>query len=80
MAKDEKKTIKNNKKKNTKKKNNTPKESYFKQVNKELHLVKWPTAKEVVKYTIATIVLCLILSLLFILLNFLLSVIKGWFV
>lgn len=70
---------KKTKKKETKK-NNQPKESYFKKVRKELKLVKWPTAKEVLKYTASTIVLCLILCAFFLLLNLGLSFIKGLFV
>ena len=56
-----------------------PKESYFKKVGKELKLVKWPTAKDVLKYTISTIVFCIILCALFMLLNLILSIVKGWF-
>ncbi len=56
----------------------TPKESYLKGVKKELSLVKWPTWKEVFKNTAATIVLCILLSSFFLLLNLLLSIIKGW--
>lgn len=55
-----------------------PKESYIKKVKKELKLVKWPTAKEVLKYTISTVVFCIILCCLFMALNLLLSVVKGW--
>lgn len=55
-----------------------PKESYIKKVKKELKLVKWPTAKEVLKYTISTMVFCIILCCLFMALNLLLSVVKGW--
>lgn len=79
---EEKKQVKKatTKKKNTKKKtvSTAPKESYLKRVRKELKLVKWPTAKEVLKYTISTVVFCLILCCLFMLLNLLLSVVKGW--
>ena len=73
----EKKTVKKAKptKKNTKKK-----ETFFKGVKKELAKVKWPKASEVVKYTVATIVLILIVVLFFSLLNLLLSFIKGLFV
>lgn len=81
MAKKEIKDIKTKaKKKNvkTKKVNKGPKESYFKKVNKELKLVKWPTSKDVVKYTIATICFCIVLCGLFMLLNLILSVVKGW--
>ena len=61
-----------------KKSKKSVKESYFKKVRKELKLVKWPTAKEVLKYTISTIVFCLLLCALFMLLNLVLSLIKGW--
>ena len=85
MAKTEKEqTKKNNTIKKTKvKKDNKPKvkkENYFKGVAKEMKLVKWPTFKDVVKYTIATLILCIIVCGFFLLLNLLLSIIKGWFV
>ncbi len=70
-----KKVVKKATKKATKKK-----ESFFKAVKKELAKVKWPKASEVVKYTIATVVLILIVVLFFSLLNLLLSFIKGLFV
>ena len=69
VAKDNKKVVKSN----------APKESYFKQVQKELKLVKWPSFKEVLKYTISTIIMCLLLCALFMGLNLLLSIVKGWF-
>ena len=64
----------------TKKEKKGPKESYFKKVNKELKLVKWPTLKEVLKYTISTIAFCIILCCLFMALNVILSIVKGWLV
>ncbi|MBQ6687131.1 MAG: preprotein translocase subunit SecE [Bacilli bacterium] len=69
-------------KKTTKKatKKVTKKESFFKEVKKELAKVKWPKASEVLKYTIATVVLVLIVIAFFSLLNLLLSFIKGLFV
>ena len=68
------------KKKDTKKKtvSNVPKESYLKRVGKELKLVKWPTAKEVLKYTISTIVFCAFLCVIFMALNLIMSLIRGW--
>ena len=72
-----KKTTKKDTKKKTTKK--VKKENYFKGVKKELKLVKWPTWKEVIKNTIATLVLCLLVCGFFLLLNLLLSVVKGWF-
>ena len=68
------------KKKNTKKKtvSTAPKESYLKRVRKELKLVKWPTAKEVLKYTISTIVFCVFLCVIFMALNLIMSLLRGW--
>ena len=76
------KKVKNVKKDNKKKEKKNTKKSegnYFKQVNKELKQVKWPSKKEVVKYTISTIVFCLIICVFFILLNLLMVYIKGLF-
>ena len=43
-----------------------------------MKLVKWPTFKEVIKYTIATVIMCLVVCGFFLLLNLLLSLVKGW--
>lgn len=88
MAKEEKKNAKKVEKKKvdkktvkkTEKNKKTPKENYFKGVKKEMALVKWPTWGEVLKNTIATVVLVIIIVGFFLLLNLGLSVIKGWFV
>lgn len=72
--------IKKQNKKNTKKKEQKkPQEGYFTQVRKEVKLVKWPTVKDVLKYTVSTIVFCAILCGIFMLLNLGMSIIKGWF-
>ena len=55
--------------KNTPKKK-VKKESFLKQVRNEMKLVKWPTWKDVLKNTIATLVLVIIVVLFFLLLNF----------
>ena len=68
------------KEKKKKKKNQVKKESYLKGVRKELKMVKWPTFKEVLKYTISTLVFCLVVCAFFILLNLFMSWIKGMFV
>ena len=54
-------------------------ESFFKGVRNEMKQVKWPTAKEVIKYSIATILLAVFVMLFFLLLEFILSAIKGVF-
>ena len=89
MAKEEK--IKKEKKGNKKevkksvskkgkaKKVQSKKDGGIKGIKKELKLVKWPTAKEIVKYTIATVIFCLILVAFFEILNMLLAFIKGLF-
>ncbi len=73
--KDMKKVDKNNKKKKEK----VRKETYFEGVRNELAKVKWPTKKEVFKYTMATIIFMIILVGFFILLSILMSAIKGAF-
>ncbi len=77
------KEVQNSKKvRDTKKKDKkvkTKKEGFFKGIKKELKLVKWPAAKDIVKYTIATVVFCIILVLFFELLNMILALVKGLF-
>ena len=73
------KAVKKNKPK-VKVKTKAKKENYLKSVQKEMKLVKWPTWKEVLKNTVATLVLIIIIVGFFLLLNMLLAVVKGWFV
>ena len=84
--KDIKKTVKTTKKAETKKvvtkkkeKNNKPKEHFVAGIKKEIKLVKWPTLKEIIKYTFATVFLCIILVVFFELLNVLMALVKGMF-
>lgn len=56
------------------------KDSYIKQVRIEMKKVIWPTFKNVLKYTLATIILCLIFIVFFTLLNLLISFVKGMFI
>ena len=67
------------KEKGSKKKESSKKQSFFKGVKSELKKVKWPAKKEVVKYTIATIVFVLLFVLLFAVLDLALSFVKGLF-
>ena len=55
------------------------KKGFFKSIREEMKRVKWPTFKEIVKYTIATIVFCLIIIAFFQLLDLLVSLVKGLF-
>lgn len=67
----------NTSKKQTKKKTN--KEGFFKGIKKEMSLVKWPSGKDVLKNTIATVVLCIIVAIFFLLLNAGLAAVRGMF-
>ena len=55
------------------------KENYFKGVKNEMALVKWPSGKEVLKNTIATVVLCVLVAVFFLLLNAGLAAVRGMF-
>ena len=70
---------KNKKKKNLKKEPKVKKESYMEGVTNELKKVKWPSKKEVIKYTVATIVFVVVLVAFFVLLDLGMSIIKGAF-
>ena len=81
MAKEKDVKKKDIKKANVKKKekNNKPKEKFTEGVKKELKLVKWPTVKEILKYTLATILFCIVFVAFFELLNLAMAWIKGMF-
>ena len=55
------------------------KQSFWKGLKIELKKVKWPEKKEVIKYTLATIIFVVVFVLLFALLNLFMSYIKGLF-
>lgn len=84
--KDIKKNVKTTKKEENKKvvvkkkeKNSKTKEKFTVGMKKELKLVKWPTVKEILKYTVATVLFCIVLALFFELLNLAMAWIKGMF-
>ena len=79
MAKTESKTKAKAVKKEDKKVKSA-KKGYFKELRHEIKLVKWPTFGEVMKYTFATIIVCLIVVVFFILLNLFMSWLKGVFI
>ena len=66
--------------KKVEKKAKSTKKGYFKELRHEIKLVKWPTFGEVMKYTFATIIVCLIVVVFFILLNLFMSWLKGVFI
>ena len=55
------------------------KSNYFKEVGKEMSKVKWPERKEVVKYTVSTVIFVLVVVGFFVLLNMGMSWIVGVF-
>ena len=82
MAKEEIKTKKEKTSKKVEKKvkkTKVQRENYFASISSELKKVKWPSKKEVLKYTFATIMFVLVLVGFFILMSLLMSVIKGAF-
>lgn len=58
---------------------NNEKESFFKQVKNELKKVKWPTKKEMIKYTITTICFVVLFALFFFGIETLFAFIEGLF-
>ena len=55
------------------------KDSYLKEVRGEMKKVSWPTRKDVVKYTLATLVFCLVIAGFFQLLQLGLALVKEMF-
>jgi preprotein translocase subunit SecE len=70
----EKVTSKKSEKNKAKKKDNM-----LKGVKQEMKKVTWPSRKDVVKYTVATLVFCAVIMIFFQLLNLGLSIVKGVF-
>ncbi len=66
-------------KKEEKEQKKKTKKGLFHDIKGEMKKVKWPTFKEIVKYTIATIAVCVIIAFFFQILNILISLIKGAF-
>ena len=56
----------------------TSKKSFLKEVKAEMKKVKWPTKKEMVKYSITTLVFILLFAGFFYLIDVLFALLKGW--
>lgn len=52
---------------------------FFRETKKEISNVKWPKGKEMVKYTIATLIFVIFFGGYFYLINFLFALLKGLF-
>lgn len=59
------------------KRQNVSKDTYFGQVKKELKKVKWPSKKELIKYSITTLCFLLFFSLFFFGIETLFAFIEG---
>ena len=55
------------------------KEKFIVGLKREIKNVKWPTFKEIVKYTVATIIFIAVFVLFFELLNVIMAFVKGMF-
>ena len=60
-----------------KKQENTVKESFYKQVKAEMKKVKWPTKKEMFKYSITTLAFILLFTGFFYVIDVLFALLKG---
>ncbi len=78
--KEEKPKKKEEKKKNKNKQKKEKKKSglfaYFKSVKSEISKVKWPSKKDMIKYSIATIVFILFFAIFFYCIDFVIAIIK----
>lgn len=75
-----KKSSKKDTKKNTKKttkKNVKQKSNFLKEVRSEVSKVKWPSKKDMVKYSLATIVFVIFFALFFYLIDLIIALLKA---
>ena len=56
----------------------TSKKSFLKEVKAEMKKVRWPTKKEMVKYSITTLLFILLFAGFFYLIDVLFALLKGW--
>ncbi len=54
------------------------KDGFFKSIRKEMKQVVWPTGKDILKSTIAVLIMCIFLALFFEGIELLMAFIKGW--
>ncbi len=77
--KDKKKESKTTKGKDKKdKKEKKQKTHFFKEVHKEMSKVKWPSKKDMIKYSTATIIFIIFFGAFFFAIDFLVAMIKAW--
>ncbi len=71
-----KKNTKKGNKKNTKK-TNKKKFTFFKEVKGEVSKVKWPSKKDMIKYSVATIIFIVFFALFFYLIDLIIALLKA---
>ena len=54
------------------------KKGFIKEVKEEMRKVKWPTKKELIKYTISTLCFVILFALFFFGIESLFALFKGW--
>ncbi len=54
------------------------KKGFFKEIKEEMGKVKWPTKKEMIKYTISTLCFIIFFALFFFGIESLFALFKGW--
>lgn len=59
-------------------KTNTVKKSFWQEVKNEMKKVKWPTKKEMIKYSITTLIFILLFAGFFYVIDVLFALLKGW--
>jgi preprotein translocase subunit SecE len=52
--------------------------NFFKEVKKEIGKVKWPEKKEMVKYSMTTIVFILFFSIMFAIIDLIMAALQAW--
>ena len=82
LEKKKNKKEKKSKVQNKEKKNKNKKQSYLSQVRSEMKNVTWPSKKNLVKYSLATIAMIIFLSLFFLglsaIFDLLYALVQGW--
>lgn len=66
------------KEKEPKKEKKQKKDGFFKSIRKEMKQVVWPSGKEILKSTIAVLIMCIFLGLFFKGIELLMAVVREW--
>ncbi|NLA33685.1 MAG: preprotein translocase subunit SecE [Tenericutes bacterium] len=51
---------------------------YFKEMKKEISKIKWPTKKEMLKYSIATIFFIIFFAIMFAIIDLIMAALQTW--